>query len=681
MNTSVNHTSSLNDSDSVLSKQKLPKNLSFVDSHLSEAKKQNRTAQEQMNTSLRHEQRYPLERQDNSWMTNGRIATGDVVKEASRENIKLKGSAKTRKERPPVVHNLNKVADISKDNVQVSENEKATSLNQKLSEKASVKSTAPEQAQPSELVSLLKKKSSKVAEEVRTEGSNRVAAKNITANEPEGSVLEETSSISLQNQGAKTQNNLSGKDITVEKPQSQFFGHTPPIVPGKETCSGSENVSSKSSVQDQPTDRLLEKRSEQVPVKEDNRTGNVLPTVTDKGWLELTTLRGKRKTTEKLTVMELSKPTPLSLTRKSFHDAAKAVANVSQDNQSRQSQDNQSGADVSQANQSRQSQDNQSVQSQEKTSNAMEVDTFPASQKPPAIPDARQLTENSFSLFSSNSSDHNGELFAEKELKTYSRRITPNKRKSRSTSKENITERSTVISKVLKMDNSESLDADGNKIEAHKNENKTDNQVLDTDLSKNSQPEQKSIKRQQNSRTKGKISRKKSTSENKIPAKRAKSGDSNCDSTEAIQNNSQMELEGEASKLVDSVSFVADQAIEDVTINHSPTMKDVPCEQFDFVNPNNEVLNDKSKEKIREMTSIRKKMKEKKKKKKKENKNEFPASAKVVKKEPVDGESLETVVDSVLDEQIAVIYNGEGKFRISIVFVIIISFCYRAVSK
>lgn len=591
-------------------------------------------------------------------MTSGRVATGDVVKEAPRENIRLKDSTKTRKERTPVMDKQNKVADISKDNAQVTKNEKATCLNRKLSEKASANSTAAEQAQPSELVSLLKKKSSRLAEEVRTEGSNSVASKNVTANEPEGSVLEETSSISLQNQGAKTQNNLSAKDVTVEKPQSQFFGHTPPIFPGKETCSGSEDVSSKSSVQDRPTESLIEKRSEQ---EEDKRTANVLPTVTEKGWLELTTLRGKRKTSGKLTVMELSKPTPLSLTRKSFHDAAKAAADLSPDNLSRKSQDNQSAADVSQDNQFGQSEGNQSVQLQDKTSDAMEVDNFPASQKPPAIPDARQLTKNCFSVFSSNSSDHNGDLFAEKELKTYSRRITPNKRKSISASKENITERSTVISKVLKMDNSESLDVDGNKIEAHENGNKMDNQVLDSDLSKDSQPEQKSIKRQQNSRTKGKISRKKSTSENKIPAKRAKSGDSNCDNTEAIQSNSQMELEDEASKLVDSVSFVADQAIEDVTINHSPTLKDVPGEQFDFVKLNDEVLNDKSKEKIREMTSIRKKIKEKeKKRKKKENKNELPASATVVKKELVDGESLETVVDSVLDEKIAVIYNGEG---------------------
>ena len=611
-----------------------------------------------MNTSLRPEQRYPLEREDTSLMTSGRVTTGDVVKEAPRENIRLKDSTKTRKERTPVMDKQNRVADISKDNAQVMKNEKATSLNRKLSEKASANSIAAEQAQPSELVSLLKKKSSRLAEEVRTEGSNSVASKNVTANEPEGSVLEETSSISLQNQGAKTQNNLSTKDVTVEKPQSQFFGHTPPIFPGKETCSGSENVSSKSSVQDRPTESLIEKRSEQ---EEDKRTANVLPTVTEKGWLELTTLRGKRKTSGKLTVMELSKPTPLSLTRKSFHDAAKAAADLSPDNLSRKSQDNQSAADVSQDNQFGQSEGNQSVQLQDKTSDAMEVDNFPASQKPPAIPDARQLTKNCFSVFSSNSSDHNGDLFAEKELKTYSRRITPNKRKSISTSKENITERSTVISKVLKMDNSESLDVDGNKIEAHENGNKMDNQVLDSDLSKDSQPEQKSIKRQQNSRTKGKISRKKSTSENKIPAKRAKSGDSNCDNTEAIQNNSQMELEDEASKLVDSVSFVADQAIEDVTINHSPTLKDVPGEQFDFVKLNDEVLNDKSKEKIREMTSIRKKIKEKeKKRKKKENKNELPASATVVKKELVDGESLETVVDSVLDEKIAVIYNGEG---------------------
>ena len=611
-----------------------------------------------MNTSLRPEQRYPLEREDTSLMTSGRVATGDVVKEAPRENIRLKDSTKTRKERTPVMDKQNKVADISKDNAQVTKNEKATSLNRKLSEKASANSTAAEQAQPSELVSLLKKKSSRLAEEVRTEGSNSVVSKNVTANEPEGSVLEETSSISLQNQGAKTQNNLSAKDVTVEKPQSQFFGHTPPIFPGKETCSGSENVSSKSSVQDRPTESLIEKRSEQ---EEDKRTANVLPTVTEKVWLELTTLRGKRKTSGKLTVMELSKPTPLSLTRKSFHDAAKAAADLSPDNLSRKSQDNQSAADVSQDNQFGQSEGNQSVQLQDKTSDAMEVDNFPASQKPPAIPDARQLTKNCFSVFSSNSSDHNGDLFAEKELKTYSRRITPNKRKSISTSKENVTERSTVISKVLKMDNSESLDVDGNKIEAHENGNKMDNQVLDSDLSKDSQPEQKSIKRQQNSRTKGKISRKKSTSENKIPAKRAKSGDSNCDNTEAIQNNSQMELEDEASKLVDSVSFVADQAIEDVTINHSPTLKDVPGEQFDFVKLNDEVLNDKSKEKIREMTSIRKKIKEKeKKRKKKENKNELPASATVVKKELVDGESLETVVDSVLDEKIAVIYNGEG---------------------
>lgn len=37
----------------------------------------------------------------------------------------------------------------------------------------------------------------------------------------------------------------------------------------------------------------------------------------------------------------------------------------------------------------------------------------------------------------------------------------------------------------------------------------------------------------------------------------------------------------------------------------------------------------------------------------------------LMKKEPANGESLESVVDSVLDEEIAVIYNGGGKYPVT----------------
>ena len=287
----------------------------------------------------------------------------------------------------------------------------------------------------------------------------------------------------------------------------------------------------------------------------------------------------------------------------------------------------------------------------EKKQLTMDVDPSLALQKPFLNSGPKDFTTNRFSVFSSNSTELDGELFSGKELKTYSKKVTPNKRKSSSNG--SILEDSSAISKVLKMDNKEASEivTENSKVEVDK---KLNRKLLNT------QPKQKLTSRQlQNSvpsAAKGKMSRKTSTDESSRRVKKAKCEES----TDSTQRKSvgNVELRDEVNSVVDSVSFVADQAVIDIAINHSPTMKDMPANQFE---PNNERLNNKSKERIREMTFKKKELLKAKEQKRKEKKNVSAVLPMVVKSELDDGENFETMVDSVLDEEIAVIYNGGGK--------------------
>ena len=618
--------------DYAVGKHKLPTNLGFVDSHPSEAENQHKAEKDQNIASLVPKQRYPLVREDSPWKTTAKVPTRDVVnKGAPLEGFVVKRSGETQNQRPSVITNKSESMDISKSSVQALEKEKATSFVQKHSERVPVKSIM-EEPKPSELKRiLLEKKSSMLPEKAGNKGSDNLSAKGVIAKELNSSMLEKTSLMSTENEETKGSENVSSEGIKREKPKNSFLENKPSLSPEKEGINGCENVSAKGIVPEEPKESLLEKTSLTVPAKEGSKTSNSKYTEKEKEWLELTTLRGMEKSSARLTVKELSKP--LSLSKSNVHEAAKMPANVSK----------------------------QSNHSQDVTSNAMKVGSPEVSQKPLLIPDAQKITANCFSVFSSNSADHNGDLFAEKELKTYSKRITPSKRKS--SSKEDIVEENSVLSKVLKMDNMESPEVDPKKMTVQNNANKLSKKLL----------EQKPLKTQQqdlvSTGVKSKMSRKKSTGENKLPAKKSKCEENNCNNVSAgrIHNKSHLELREKEGNVVDSVSFVADQAVDDVTINHSPTVKDAPGDQFDDSKPNIESLNDKSKERIRAMTSKKKKLKAKE-QKRKERKNE---STVVVKKEPADGESLETVVDSVLDEEIAIIYNREGKL-ISVVVQILL---------
>lgn len=112
---------------------------------------------------------------------------------------------------------------------------------------------------------------------------------------------------------------------------------------------------------------------------------------------------------------------------------------------------------------------------------------------------------------------------------------------------------------------------------------------------------------------------------------------------------------------VDSVSFVADQVVNEISINHSPTAKDAPGDQFGAVKVNSERQNRRSKERIREITSKKKELKSRE-EKNKERQQRGVGLPSVCVKEPDTADSLETVVDSVLDEEIALIYKADGEY-------------------
>lgn len=293
-------------------------------------------------------------------------------------------------------------------------------------------------------------------------------------------------------------------------------------------------------------------------------------------------------------------------------------------------------------------------------------------QKPSLSSEVRPvIATNGFSLLSSNTAEHNGEIFTGEGLKTYSKRSTANKRKS--VSKERSVGGSSTVSKVLKMDNKKSSEDDHVKKVINENGKIELAKRLTKKLS-NSQPEEQTVHRlPQNSvipAERSKASRKKSTDESKVQSKKVKCEENKSDnaSVDIIQQKpfTRLELKNivntrtEGDSLVDSVSFVADQVVKEVSINHSPTMKDMPGNLFEAGDANTPRLSSRSKERIREMTSKKKELKakeEKRREKKKAKASEGLAT--VVNREPETTESLETVVDSVLDEEIPVIYKGE----------------------
>lgn len=404
----------------------------------------------------------------------------------------------------------------------------------------------------------------------------------------------------------------------------------------EEGTAGSEIVSGNDVITKYPKTSelrsLLEKASSIRPVSEETNSSKLKSFEQEEERLASATSGGLKKPSMKVAEQEVSKPLPLSHSRNSISNECKLSANISEESQINNSQD--------------------------EASNFMEAESPVVSTKPSLGPGTKQLTTNCFSLFSSNSTDHNGELFANKELRTYSKKVTPIKRKS--SSKESTAEDNSVVSKVFRVDDSKTPEIDIKKLVQ-------ENRKVEL----NSQSDQELFNKQHEnmlpSEERGKKSRKKSTSEGKLPTKKAKceenksnrvSGDSALD--ESVR---QEDLKDKDSNVVNSVSFVADQAVKDIAINHSPTMKDAPTTQFEVVKQNSERLS-RSKERIREMTSKRKQLKAK-----EQNRIERSQGSVVlpvlVKQEPENGESFEKVVDSVLDEEIAVIYNGEGKYPVT----------------
>ena len=416
----------------------------------------------------------------------------------------------------------------------------------------------------------------------------------------------------------------------------------------EEGTAGSEIVSRNSVITKDPKTSelrsLLEKASSIRPVNEETNSSKLKSFEQEEERLASAASEGLKRPSVKVEEQEVSKPLPSSYSRNSINDECKLSAKISEENPINNSQD--------------------------VASNLMEAEPPVVLTKPPLGPGTKQLTRNCFSVFSSNSAEHNGELFANKELRTYSKKVTPIKRKS--SSKESTAEGNSAVSKVFRVDDSKSPEIDIKKLVQENRKVEVSNTLL------NSQPEQKMFENMVPSEERGKKSRKKSTGDSKLPTKKAKceenksnrvNGDSTLD--ESVRHEGLKDMD---SNVVNSVSFVADQAVKDIAINHSPTMKDAPTTQFEVVKQNSERLS-RSKERIREMTSKRKQLKAK-----EQNRIERSLGSVVlpvlVKQEPENGESFEKVVDSVLDEEIAVIYNGEGKYPVTCLFVCLFVFLF-----
>ena len=297
-----------------------------------------------------------------------------------------------------------------------------------------------------------------------------------------------------------------------------------------------------------------------------------------------------------------------------------------------------------------------------------EIDTSVAKQKPSLSSEVTPLFTKSFlSMSSSNSADHNGELFSGEGLKTYLRKVTPNKRKLGT--EDNFVEDNSIAKKALTMGNKESPETDrlkdiipnNSKVELAKRLNK---KFANSHLEEKTVQSQHQLSVSSSERTKA--SRKNSADANNVLTKRSRREEIMSSDVDDARHKTDVKLKDnitreEDKNHVDSVSFVADQVVNEISINHSPTAKDAPGDQFGAVKVNSERQNRRSKERIREITSKKKELKSRE-EKNKERQQRGVGLPSVCVKEPDTADSLETVVDSVLDEEIALIYKADGEY-------------------
>lgn len=298
-----------------------------------------------------------------------------------------------------------------------------------------------------------------------------------------------------------------------------------------------------------------------------------------------------------------------------------------------------------------------------------EIDTSVAKQKPSLSSEVTPLFTKSFlSMSSSNSADHNGELFSGEGLKTYLRKVTPNKRKLGT--EDNFVEDNSIAKKALTMGNKESPETDrlkdipnNSKVELAKRLNK---KFANSHLEEKTVQSQHQLSVSSSERTKA--SRKNSADANNVLTKRSRWEEIMSSDVDDARHKTDVKLQlkdnitrEEDKNRVDSVSFVADQVVNEISINHSPTAKDAPGDQFGAVKVNSERQNSRSKERIREITSKKKELKSRE-ERNKERQQRGVGLPSVCVKEPDTADSLETVVDSVLDEEIALIYKADGEY-------------------
>ena len=297
-----------------------------------------------------------------------------------------------------------------------------------------------------------------------------------------------------------------------------------------------------------------------------------------------------------------------------------------------------------------------------------EIDTSVAKQKPSLSSEVTPLFTKSFlSMSSSNSADHNGELFSGEGLKTYLRKVTPNKRKLGT--EDNFVEDNSIAKKALTMGNKESPETDclkdipnNSKVELAKRLNK---KFANSHLEEKTVQSQHQLSVSSSERTKA--SRKNSADANNVLTKRSRREEIMSSDVDDARHKTDVKLQlkdsitrEEDKNRVDSVSFVADQVVNEISINHSPTAKDAPGDQFGAVKVNSERQNSRSKERIREITSKKKELKSRE-ERNRERQQRGVGLPSVCVKEPDTADSLETVVDSVLDEEIALIYKADGE--------------------
>ena len=299
-----------------------------------------------------------------------------------------------------------------------------------------------------------------------------------------------------------------------------------------------------------------------------------------------------------------------------------------------------------------------------------EIDTSVAKQKPSLSSEVAPLFTKSFlSMSSSNSADHNGELFSGEGLKTYLRKVTPNKRKLGT--EDNFVEDNSIAKKALTMGNKESPETDrlkdiipnNSKVELAKRLNK---KFANSHLEEKTVQSQHQLSVSSSERTKA--SRKNSADANNVLTKKSRREEIMSSDVDDARHKTDVKLQlkdnitrEEDKNRVDSVSFVADQVVNEISINHSPTAKDAPGDQFGAVKVNSERQNSRSKERIREITSKKKELKSREERNKERQQRGVGLPSLCV-KEPDTADSLETVVDSVLDEEIALIYKADGEY-------------------